>query len=61
MLYEDTMVCVHWQEDGTTLIVDNDILQLEILMPKKQNSDECPRCSKRKFNLRIKLAWPLRD
>ena len=35
MLYEDTIARVHWQENGTTSIVDIDILQLETLMPKK--------------------------
>ena len=35
MLYEDTIARVHWQEDGTTSIVDIDILQLETVMPKK--------------------------
>ena len=52
---------VHWQDDGTTSIVDIDILQLETLMPKKQVSNETPRCSKGKFNLRIKPACPLPD
>ena len=56
MLYEDTMARVHWQEDGTTSIVDIDILQLETLMPKKQVSNESPCCSKGKFNLHIKPA-----
>ena len=59
MLYEDIMARVHWQEDGTTSIVDIDILQLETLMPKKQVSNESPRCSKGKFNLHIKPAYPL--
>ena len=35
VLYEDTMARVHWQDDGTTSIVDIDILQLETLMPQK--------------------------
>ena len=35
ILYEDTLANVHCQEDGTTSIVDTDILQLETLMPKK--------------------------
>ena len=56
MLYEDTVACVHWQEDGTTSIVDVDILQLETLMPKKQVSNETPRC-----NLCIKSACSLPD
>ena len=43
------MVRVHWQEDRTTSIVDTDILQLEILMSKKQNLIESP------------LACPLQD
>ena len=30
-------------------------------MPKKQVSNETPRCSKGKFNLRIKPACPLPD
>ena len=61
MLYEDTMARVHWQEDGTTSIVDIDILQLETLIPKKQVSNESPHCSKGKFNLHIKPACPLPD
>ena len=61
MLYEDTMTRVHRQEDGTTSIVDTHILQLETLMPKKQVSNESPRCSKGNFNLRIESACPLTD
>ena len=61
MLYEDTIARVHRQENGTTFIVDIDIRQLETLMPKKQVSNETPRCSKGKFNLRIKPACPLLD
>ena len=61
MLYEDTMVYVHWQKDRTTYIVGIVILQLETLMPIKQNSIESPCCSKRKFNLHIKPVCPLPD
>ena len=43
------------------LIVDTDILQLETLISKKQNSNESPHCSKRKFNLHIEPACPLPD
>ena len=59
MLYEDTMVYVHWQKDGTTSVAGIVILQLETLMPKKQNSIKSPCCSKRKFNLCIKPVCPL--
>ena len=55
------MAHVHRQEDGTTSIVDIDILQLETLTPKKQVSNESPHCSKGKFNLHIKPACPLPD
>ena len=55
------MACVHCQEDGTTSIVDINMLQLETLIPKKQNSNDSPCCSKIKFNLHIKSACPLPD
>ena len=55
------MVRVNWQEDGTTSIVDIDILHLETLIPEKQVSNVSPCCSKRKFNLHIKQACFLSD
>ena len=62
MLHEDKMTHVQWQEDGTTSIIDIDILQLETSMPKKQVSNNFPSLKiKRKFNLPIKPACLLPD
>ena len=61
MLYGDTVGHVHWKEDWATSIVDINILQQITLMPKKQNSNESPCWSKRKFNLHIKPEWSLPD